>query len=342
MERKLKLVLEATDLPEWIRLLPLGQVDLVDGRPPFRVDKESLAAIVEAFQSRGVDLVVDYEHQSLNGGRAPAAGWIKELAAREDGLWARVEWTAQAGEYLRQKEYRYFSPVLKLDPETRQPLALLNAALTNVPAMKQVTPLVAKFGGAAAQDESSMPADNEGVLEDLKLRLGLPREATGESLWSKTQEFLQEVSGALELTAEATSDQLKESLLSLKARAAQVEELALEIQSLKARLAEEQATRAVEEALRSGKISPAQQTWAMEYCRRDLESFRAFAEQAPKVVPVGEVLALAQDGPEEPHRISAAEKAICRAVNIAPAEYLKAKLQIGQSNNSGGGESWQH
>jgi phage I-like protein len=331
MERELKLVLEATDLPEWIRLLPLGQVDLVDGRPPFEVDKESLAAMVEAFQSRGVDLVVDYEHQSLNGGRAPAAGWIKELTAREDGLWARVEWTAQAGEYLRQKEYRYFSPVLKLDPETRQPLALLQAALTNVPAMKKVTPLVAKYGGASTEDAGLRPVENNRVVADLKLRLGLTPEAPGDSVWGKTEEFLREVSGALGLAAEATADQVKESLINLKSRAAQAEELALKIESLKARLAEEQANRSVEEALKLGKISPAQKTWALEYCRRDPESFRAFAEKAPKVVPVGEILALVQDGPEEPHPISPEEKAICRAVNITPAEYLKAKLQISQA-----------
>jgi phage I-like protein len=330
MERELKLVLEATDLPEWIRLLPLGQVDLVDGRPPFEVDKESLATMVEAFQARGVDLVVDYEHQSLNGGRAPAAGWIKELNAREDGLWARVEWTAQAGEYLRQKEYRYFSPVLKLDPETRQPLALLQAALTNMPAMKQVAPLVAKCGGDGAQGDMR-PTEDKGVLEDLKLRLGLASEAPGASVWCKTQEFFQEVSGTLGLRAQADLGQVKESLVALKARAAQAEELAREIESLKARLAEEQADRAVEEALNSGKISPAQKIWALEYCRRDPESFRAFAAQAPKVVPVGEILALAQDGPEEAQLISPEEKAVCRAVNITPAEYLKAKLQISQA-----------
>jgi phage I-like protein len=80
-------------LPEWIRVLPLGTVELSDHREPFTVDEASLMSMTADFRSRGVDLVIDYEHQSLQGERAPAAGWIKDLEARPDGLWARVDWT---------------------------------------------------------------------------------------------------------------------------------------------------------------------------------------------------------------------------------------------------------
>ena len=52
-------------LPEWILLLPVGQVELLDRPEPLQVDPESLAEMVRAFLSRGVDLVIDYEHQSL-------------------------------------------------------------------------------------------------------------------------------------------------------------------------------------------------------------------------------------------------------------------------------------
>jgi phage I-like protein len=134
-------------LPEWIRVLPRGAVELSDHREPFMVDKASLLSMAADFRSRGVDVVIDYEHQSLQGERAPAAGWIKDLEARDDGLWARVDWTQQARDYLEKKEYRYFSPVLRLDPATRRPLALLHVGLTNVPAIKHLPPLVAKWGG---------------------------------------------------------------------------------------------------------------------------------------------------------------------------------------------------
>src|SRR4030065_501542 len=64
-------------LPEWIRVLPRGTVELSDHREPFLVDEASLMSMVAEVRSRGVDLVIDYEHPSLQGERAPAAGQIQ-------------------------------------------------------------------------------------------------------------------------------------------------------------------------------------------------------------------------------------------------------------------------
>jgi len=134
--------------PEWIKVLPLGKVELRDMNKPFEVQPGDLDTVIQKFSAGGVDLVVDYEHQTLKGGRAPAAGWIKELQSREDGLYARVAWTETAKAYILAGEYRYHSPVLLLDPETRHPLALLHAALTNSPAISHLPPLLAaKYGG---------------------------------------------------------------------------------------------------------------------------------------------------------------------------------------------------
>ena len=165
MEKEVRLTLEMAELPGWLRLLPLGQVNLVDGRPPFEVDPEALTALVRAFGARGTDLVIDYEHQSLKGGQAPAAGWIKDLEAREDGLWAQVEWTSKAGKYLKQREYRYFSPVLRIDPESRRPQELMNMALTNVPAIQGLSPLVAKWGGEALTAEN-LPEERAAIVPE--------------------------------------------------------------------------------------------------------------------------------------------------------------------------------
>jgi phage I-like protein len=108
-----------------VRLRPVGEVPLGDDREPLWVDQEALAAMAAHFQERGLDLVVDNEHQTQSGHKAPAAGWIKELEAREDGLWARMEWTATTRDHLAVREHRYFSPVLRLEDKTRRPLALL-------------------------------------------------------------------------------------------------------------------------------------------------------------------------------------------------------------------------
>ncbi|MCX5892094.1 MAG: hypothetical protein NTW80_03825 [Deltaproteobacteria bacterium] len=322
---------EPAALPEWIRILPLGKVELSDSREPFEVDAPSLAAMVAAFRSRGVDLVIDYEHQSLQGERAPAAGWIKDLEARPDGLWARVEWTRQAREYLLSKEYRYFSPVLRLDPETRRPLALMHLGLTNVPAIKRLPPLVAKWdaaGGSKSADPTALIPGQEikGIMDKIKELLGLGPEVTADAVASRMLAVLGDLAAALKLPPDASMSQITSALAALQAGGASLRERTAELAALKARLAAEAADKAVGEALLAGKISPAQKDWALEYFRQDPQGFATYVARAPKAVPVGELLSLNKE--RSPAAALAPEElAVCRALNLKPEAYLKAKDQ---------------
>jgi phage I-like protein len=331
-------------LPEWIRVLPLGKVELADHREPFTVDPESLRSVVAAFQDRGIDLVIDYEHQSLNGERAPAAGWIKDLQARDDGLWARVDWTPQAQEYLAQREYRYFSPVLQLDPKTRRPLSLMHVGLTNIPAINHLPPLVARWGGEAevaselAPEELRLGAplqatepvkEKSKMVEKLKCLLGLTSEAKAGAVCGKALEAFKELSTILDLPDDATVAQLKGAVEAQKASAAHLLRAQEEVQALKTRLVEETAMRCVEEALKAGKVSPAQQSWALEYCRRDPEGFQTYVDRAPKLVPTGEELQLQWENSPEDRGLLPEELAICRFLKVSPAAYLEAKTQTG-------------
>lgn len=163
--------------PEWVRLLPLGRVELRDGREWFEVGPADLERLIAKFRDEGVDLVVDYEHQTLRGGKAPAAGWIKDLEARDDGLWARVEWTEEARRHIEAGEYRYYSPVVRLAADTRRPLALLHVGLVNDPAIKDLTPLLAaKYGEAAAEVlvlASATAAHEAQAARSRKYRIGI-------------------------------------------------------------------------------------------------------------------------------------------------------------------------
>jgi phage I-like protein len=333
---------DPANLPEWIRVLPLGKVELADHREPFMVDEVSLNSMVAAFRSRGIDLVIDYEHQSLNGERAPAAGWIKDLEARTDGLWARVDWTQQAREYLAQREYRYFSPVLRLDPETRRPMALMHVGLTNVPAINHLPPLVARWGGDAKASREINPLDLElgipvmemdsvkeepKMVEKLKRLMGLTPEVEEGAIYGKTLETFRDLSVTLNLPDDATVAQLKGAVEALKAGTARLLKTEEALQALKARLVEETTERFVEEALKAGKVSPAQRGWALEYCRRDPEGFRTYAERAPKLVPTGEELQLKKEAYGEEHGLVPEELAICTSLNVSAEAYLKAKQQ---------------
>jgi phage I-like protein len=349
MEKEVRLTLAMAELPGWLRLLPLGEVKLVDGRPPFEVTPESLADMVKAFGERGTDLVIDYEHQSLKGGQAPAAGWIKDLEIREDGLWAQVEWTDKAEEYLKQREYRYFSPVLRINPASRQPQELMNVALTNVPAIAGLSPLVAKWGGEALtpggpQGEPAPEALEVRSSEDtmgwetykervtmameLKARYGLEPEAPESDLWQKSAEFFRDLAQDLGMPEEATATQLKGGLAALKAEGSHRHALEEELTALKAEMNEATANRAVEEAMLAGKISPAQKDWALSYCRRDPENFKIYVDKAPRVVPVGERLNLGEGQHREDQGLTPEELAVCRAMNLTPEAYSQAKARM--------------
>jgi phage I-like protein/cation transport regulator ChaB len=136
------------------QLLPRGQIS-IEGDLPAYVDDESARLILDYQRRRGNDMVIDYEHQTLESGPAPAAGWIKKMIDKgAEGIWATVEWTKKAKDYILNKEYRFFSPVILIRQADRKIIAVLNVALTNFPAINNLRPLIAKMSlDQARQDQ---------------------------------------------------------------------------------------------------------------------------------------------------------------------------------------------
>lgn len=131
--------------PTEFRIFPLG--DFASKKGTFTFDKASGESVIAAWQEHGADLAFDYEHASLSqpgeiAEGAPAAGWFTP-EVRDDGLYAtNIKWTGRAAEYLKNGEYRYFSPAFAADPDTNRVLRLVNIALTNLPATQDQEPLV--------------------------------------------------------------------------------------------------------------------------------------------------------------------------------------------------------
>jgi phage I-like protein len=128
--------------PDEFVIFPLGQVTGTD-MEPFTVDYGSIESVKAAHQAKGTDTVIDYEHQTLTGQVAPAAGWVKDFFLNSSGLACRVDWTDRAKEYIKNREYRYFSPVVGLDKE-RNLVSIQSIALTNLPKGHDLTPLAMK------------------------------------------------------------------------------------------------------------------------------------------------------------------------------------------------------
>ena len=90
----------------------------------------------------GLEAYLCYEHQTLKGVEAPAAGWVKELKLEDGNIVAVVEWTPRGAEYLKNKEYRYLSPVVNVRKTDNRAIGLHSLALTNTPAIENMTPIV--------------------------------------------------------------------------------------------------------------------------------------------------------------------------------------------------------
>lgn len=114
----------------------------------FEITPVTLAEMKANFEAgvRGVDLAVDYFHESDK----EAAAWFDRLYLAEDGteLWAEVRWTKRAQTMLGEREVRYFSPDFAFqwtDPESGVTYrnVLFGGGLTNRPFVKDMAAIVA-------------------------------------------------------------------------------------------------------------------------------------------------------------------------------------------------------
>lgn len=298
---------EVSGVPDEIRILPLGRVHSQKG--DFTVDEESFELIRKQFKDRKLDLVIDYEHQTLSDVQAPAGGWIKDIIKGADAIIAKVEWTARATDYLKNKEYRYLSPVVMVRKRDQKATAIHSVALTNTPAIDGM------FAVVNSLDIEDI--DEGGTIMDLKelaKALGLPETATEEEVKKAVEDAAKAVAKAkedekkdeggegatsgmevvanstilklLDLKDDAKTEDVAASIMALKAGGSDV---TAEIMALKQRMEQREADDAVALALKESKITAAQTDWAKEYALKDMNGFKKFTEKAVAVVPQGKM-----------------------------------------------------
>ena len=314
--------LNGTGPPGRIQILPPGgKVKSAHG--DFVFDDKAAQELVEKFNQRKNDLVIDYEHQTLTGAEAPAAGWIKALSYDPvQGLWADVDWTPRGAEYVKNKEYRYLSPVLRVRKSDNRAIELHSAALTNDPAIDGMVPIANKAGNKNKEDDM-----NE-FLKQLAKALGLADDATEDAVLEKCTALMKPVTVVahkdvltlLGAADDASLDDVKGKIMALKNPAGFVK--AEDYEALKKQLADKETTDLVELALKDGKITPAQKEWAMEYARTAPESFKQFVAMTAKgaAVPAGE---LAGGKPEKPAAEDDMELQVNKALGLSAEDVKK-------------------
>jgi len=346
----------------WIQLIPAGTFSGRDGRGPYHAgDEKSVRQIADLTrQYHGTtDIVIDYEHQTRNalenGKPAPAAGWIKSVEARNDGLFGRVEWTAAAATAIRAKEYRYLSPVY-FHGKDGKIFALQNAALTNAPnlVMSEVSAhsifpqaqeepmkrLLAALGLAeGASEDDALVAINSYLTSSTAIAVaaGLTRDAKSDAILTAVQSAFadrKKIAIAVGKPETASADEIVTAISAAQTAGAvdptkyvpiaQVAAMQADLNALKEQVGKDKAEEAVDAAIRDGKVIPALREWAISVHKQDPAKFTEFVGKAP-VLTSSQRTATAKNPDNGGSQLDDAEIAVMRQMGLSEEQMLKAK-----------------
>ncbi|SEN51698.1 Mu-like prophage I protein [Gemmobacter aquatilis] len=174
-----------SSVESWVQLLPSGQFDLANKRGPWVV--KDMAAVIAASQAdvqRGMPVDMDHALDRRNEAEAPAAGWIEELAAREDGIWARIAWTPTGKAKIAGREYRFISPVVMVT-KAGEVMAVKRAGLTNAPAIAMKAICTTEEDAPTGED-----GDAAAVVRMLREALGAPADMPVADLIKRARNIL--------------------------------------------------------------------------------------------------------------------------------------------------------
>lgn len=307
-----ELAVEGADKPQqWIHMCPAGPfVESRDGRTFQVSDPLKLAASAE------LPLLVDKDHESESWvGSTEAQGWVEEIRVQlEDdgdfpraGIWGRAEWTPDGHELVKTKTYRFLSPVLLLDGETRDAFQLVSIALTNRPALKMQglesyrQRFTAQFGQLHEGERNMKPETVKLLLAALALADGASDEQVIEAFKAKVN---------------ADPGKEQRELLSRQLGEANAKVVALESKladSTKVAFAAE-VTAVLDQASKDGKVPPAARAGYEAMCRTP-EMFATFKDS---ILP--NLVAIAAPAPKSPAVKPESFRAELRAKGYSDAE----------------------
>lgn len=335
---------------EMVRLFPAGRFDAprgsMAGQGPWVLTEASARGVIARAAARTVDIVIDYEHQTLlteqNGLPAPAAGWVDpaSLEWRHDGIYGRVRWTKRAGAAIQDDEYRYLSPVFPYDRQTGEVLDLFHVALTNTPAIDELPDAVMQ---AAARMTMTTHQEEDSVKrEELIKVLGLKTDATDEQIQQGIAALKAGADQAVELRQQLDiQDDASpvDAVAALKTKAAAqapdmkdyvprtvYEETQQQVAALKAGSETVEVDRLIEEGMKDGRI-PGKAT--ADWLRgQGLAALKVHLKDAPGIAALKaqQTAGKAPDGANQKRdgELTQEELAVCKRMGIKPEDYKTA------------------
>lgn len=301
-------------LPDSFQVCPSGEIR-IKRKDSLWLDEVSAQRVIAKFQDQQTDMVVDYEHQTLDGGEAPAAGWITSLEWRGEqdngGLWAKVQWNKKASEYISAREYRYISPVFLFAKSGRTVTELVNVAITNQPAMKDVLPLAAKERLRCKAEEG----------EEVEKTQETPTQ-------EPPSNDLPEIAQALGLEEDSTLEDILAAISMLTDNAEQVGELTYQVETMTEDIARREADDMVQQALKDGKLTPFERdNYGFRMALKHPDMFKQSVLSRPKnsSVPLGKLGVIEEE--QSSAVLSDTQRTINEQIGLKDSSYLKYKPQ---------------
>jgi phage I-like protein len=307
------------DAPARVQLIPAGEVLIGrDGRR-WIWDAASQQMVMQNFASRGLPLAIDVNHSSElkapRGEASPAYGWIEAIEIVDGALYGDVTWNPLGTAAVKNREYRFLSPVFDYDMKTGRIVALTSVALVNEPNLRLP---------ALNHQERNMRHLTPAILAALTL-LGVDESDSDDQIGAK----LAKVKADLDTTRAANAQQP-----SLDRYVPRADYDALAIRAANAEQALKQREAAAHQslvdteiaaALAAGKITPATEAYHRASCSdaAGLERFRAFCAAAPVIGDP--VPGMAGQPPKTGTALNAAEREICAALGLTEAAFLAAR-----------------
>lgn len=324
-QRIASLVAQLVPGEKTFRLLPAGEFRSADGSgrpkdvPAWHIDAQTAIPVIARCLARQSRPVIDYEHQTLytekNGQPAPASGWVEALEWRDDGLYITADWTERAAAMIDAREYRYISPVFSYD-KTGRVLDIKHVGLTNNPGLDGLTDL------AALSAFFDLTPAKEKPMKKLLAALGLAEGVTEDEALAAL--------AALNSGHETQVAALKSAAPDLAkfVPLATMTELHKQVATLTAQLNGKEVDDLVEVALSSGKLLPAQESWARGLGKSNLAALTSYLDTAQ---PIG-ALKGTQTGGKDPEGdgvvgdLSADELAVCKQLGVSAEDFTKNRL----------------
>lgn len=328
-------------------VFPEGETRSGDGsgRPTecdsWKLNPSNGPALAATLNARPLDMVIDYEHQTLskerNGQPAPAAGW---LAAGQfeyiDGVGLcnkAPSWTPKGTKSIADREYRYKSPVIAYDSDGNV-TNVMNVAITNQPALltlDELTALSAKYNNQSKQDNPMKP-----LLAYVIASLGLAATTTEDeavtALSAQVDDFKAKATDAKVEIDEAKPLAALSAVFTNTAAPDPAKYVPIEVvTALNAQITTLQGNQVdptadmLTAALSDGRLLPAQEKWAKDYAKQDPEGFKTYLENAPVIAALNSKQTHGKPEPvtgDKVTALSSEQKEVATAMGLSDADMI--------------------